>query len=652
MSSVAMPQLPEPGQVVRVRGAVWAVTDILEQGLSRSPADEGLASRPGLQHVVVLQSLEEDRLGEELQVVWELEVGHSVVPDQGLPRTIDADGFDDPDTLGAYIDAARWGAVTSADASEFQAPFRSGARLEPYQLEPLRRALDQPRVNLLLADDVGLGKTIEAGLVIEELLLRHRARSVIIVCPPSLSIKWHDEMLEKFGLDFQIVDSAKLAETRRKFGLTANPFRLYPRVIVSMAWLPGVRAQRLLRPVYQQANAAAGPVTARRFGFDVLVVDEAHHVAPAAPTGTGKGRGYAVDSQRTLAVRELAAHCEHRLFLSATPHNGYDESFTALLEMVDSRRFARGAEPDPKALSDVMVRRLKTDILRADEGSGDHHPFQPRSVAPLEYAPDPVETERFEQLETWLKQSARQRGAKSLGIGELLLEKRFLSSPYALGRTLAAYGNARATGAAWDEHDGYFTEVLGIGQSDEEEGLESQPEFTMLRRAKAADPLAAAPAGAVEELKTWALGQQGRANGKLECLTEYLDRVCRSGKRWTGERVVVFTEYADTLIWIKEWLESQGYGPRLAVIQGSTSAEDRELIRARFQAPPDEEKVRVLLATDAAGEGVDLQAHCHRLVNFDIPFNPARLEQRAGRIDRYGQMETPEIYYLSPEAVA
>ena len=272
---VGVPAVPEPGQVVTVRGATWAVGEVRRQGLPRSPADEGA---PGLTHVVDLQALADDRLGEELRVVWELEVGNSVAPDQGLPETIGVDGFDDPNTLAAFVDAVRWGAVTSADADSYQAPFRSGANVEAYQLEPLRRALQASRTNLLLADDVGLGKTIEAGLVVQELLLRHRARSVVVVCPPSLALKWRDEMRDKFGLEFVIVDSELMARVRRSHGLAANPFRLFPRVIVSMAWLPGMRAQRLLRDVFADVRDTA---TARRFAFDVLVVDEAHHVAPA-----------------------------------------------------------------------------------------------------------------------------------------------------------------------------------------------------------------------------------------------------------------------------------------------------------------------------------------------------------------------------------
>jgi len=585
-------------------------------------------------------------MGEELTVVWELEVGQSVVPDRGLPETIDADAFDDPDTLGAFVDAVRWGAVTSADPKAFQAPFRSGATLEPYQLEPLRRALAAPRTNLLLADDVGLGKTIEAGLVIEELLLRHRARSVIIVCPPSLALKWRDEMREKFGLDFVIVDSARMAADRRTYGLAANPLRLHPRVIVSMAWLPGVRAQRLLREVLADA-ARSG--TARSYAFDVLVVDEAHHVAPAAPSAVGGGRGYAVDSQRTQALRRLAESCEHRLFLSATPHNGYTESFSALLEMIDPRRFARGASIDTTALDEVTVRRLKSQIKEKD--------FRHRSVKVLAYEASPDEEQAYATLDGLLRDSGRSQGRRHLDIAALLLKKRFLSSPWAFAQTLEGYLDQSLPGGGLgginELDDDYYTEVMGSGQSDEEEGLTAQPEMDTLLATRASDPLSTATREQLEELAAWGRGYQSRPDSRLEALVSFLDAVCRpDGRTWMNERVVVFTEYADTLDWIVSVLRQQGYSKRLEVIRGSTSAEEREEVRARFTASPTEEPVRVLVATDAAGEGIDLQSYCHRLVNFDVPFNPSRLEQRVGRIDRYGQREVPEIYYLTPSVKA
>ncbi len=454
-------------------------------------------------------------------------------------------------------------------------------------------------------------------------------------------------MREKFGLDFVIVDSARMAADRRTYGLAANPLRLHPRVIVSMAWLPGVRAQRLLREVLADA-ARSG--TARSYAFDVLVVDEAHHVAPAAPPAVGGGRGYAVDSQRTRALRRLADKCEHRLFLSATPHNGYTESFSALLEMIDPRRFARGASIDSTALEEVTVRRLKSQITDKD--------FRSRRVEVLPYEPADDEERAYAELDSLLRSSGRAQGRRSLDIAALLLKKRFLSSPWAFAQTLEGYldptlptGDADWLGDDNDAYDDYYTEVMGSGQSDEEEGLIAQPELDTLLATRGSDPLSAATRDQLEDLAQWARGYQSRPDSRLEALVSMLDAVCRpDGRTWTNERVVVFTEYADTLDWIVSVLHQQGYGERLAVIRGSTSADEREDIRARFNADPVEEDVRVLVATDAAGEGIDLQTYCHRLVNFDVPFNPSRLEQRVGRIDRYGQRETPTIFYLTPVA--
>jgi superfamily II DNA or RNA helicase len=619
---------------VEVRGSTWAVALVQKQGLPRSPSDESVAT---LNHAVTLQALDEDRLGEELTVVWELEVGHTVMPAQGLPTQINPDAFDDPSTLAGFVDAMRWGAVTSADDRSLQAPFHSGVAVEAYQLEPLRRALSSPRTNLLLADDVGLGKTIEAGLVVQELLLRHRARTAIVVCPPSLALKWQDEMRDKFGLEFTIINSEMMREVRRSHGLHANPFVLYPRVIVSMSWLPQVRAQRMLRDVYAQAASTS---TAKRHAFDILVVDEAHHVAPSSPSVIGGGRGYAVDTQRTLAVRELADKCEHRLFLSATPHNGHPESFTALLEMIDSRRFKRGALLDERALREVTVRRLKADL--PEKG------FQQRQVKVIPFTPHADEQEMFALLDRILGQSAKANGTGPSGdITAMLFKKRFLSSPWAFGMTLDAYLAAHSSGRPTSDFD--YDDILGEGQSDEEEGLWEQDEATVLRHSKSTDPLVEAQPGELERLVEWGLGFESRPDSRLDEFVTMLDQICRPVGVWSTDRVVIFTEYAHTLEWVQRILVQQGYGDVLEVIQGSTPPEERELIRERFTTEPSKNKVRVLLATDAAGEGIDLQWHCHRLINLDIPFNPSRLEQRIGRIDRYGQKQAPQIFHFAPD---
>jgi hypothetical protein len=320
---------PEPGQLAWVRGRMWAVGDVVRD------AQAGQDGRP-VQHLVSLVSVEDDATGEELEVVWEIEPGTSVVERAELPE-IAAHRLDNPGELDAFLDAVRWGAVASADQRALQAPFRSGIVLEDFQLEPLVRALRMPRTTLLVADDVGLGKTIEAGLVVQELLLRHRARTALVVCPASLQLQWRDEMRDKFGLEFRIVDRELLGQLRRRRGVGANPFAHFPRLIVSIDWLKGDLGMRLLREVLPMH-----PEIPRR--YDVLIVDEVHNCAPAGAAGR-----YARDTLRTAAIRTLAPHCEHRLFLSATPHNGYDNSFAALLELLDPHRFARGIRPASEA---------------------------------------------------------------------------------------------------------------------------------------------------------------------------------------------------------------------------------------------------------------------------------------------------------------
>lgn len=174
--------IPEIGQIVEVRQRPWVVADVAVSAFTPDP----LRGVSGQQPLVTLSSIEDDGLGEELQVLWEIEPSRSIREQSGLPAPT---GFDDPTALDCFLDAVRWGSVSSADLKALQAPFRSGIAIEDYQLDPVVRALSMPRVNLLIADDVGLGKTIETGLVIQELLLRHRARSVLVISPSALQVR-------------------------------------------------------------------------------------------------------------------------------------------------------------------------------------------------------------------------------------------------------------------------------------------------------------------------------------------------------------------------------------------------------------------------------------------------------------------------------
>ena len=370
MSLSYVPGLPEPGQLVDVRRRRYVVNDILQSSLPpdllSTRSGQAQAGTLSVQHLVTLSSVEDDALGEELQVIWEVEPGANAIEKTPLPQPL---GFDDPHRLDTFLNAVRWGAASSADVRAIQAPFRSGVDLEDYQLDPVARAISMPRVNLLIADDVGLGKTIEAGLVAQELMIRHRARRILVVCPAALQIQWRDQMRDKFGLEFRIVDSELMRALRRERGVQANPWTHFPRLITSIDYLKRERPLRLFSETLPAQGASPYP---RR--FDLLILDEAHNVAPA-------GRGhYATDSLRTLVIRRLAPHFEHKLFLSATPHNGYRESFSALLELLDNQRFARGVEPDHEQLNAIMVRRLKSELPKRWDGSSR---FPDRLIAPL-----------------------------------------------------------------------------------------------------------------------------------------------------------------------------------------------------------------------------------------------------------------------------
>jgi len=282
--------LPEQGQLVTVRQRQFAVevtTSVLDESVLRPQL-------PAAQHLVTLSSVEDDALGEELQVVWELEPSAQVIERVALP---DPTGFDAPERLDAFLDAVRWGAASTADVRSIQSPFRSGIEIEDYQLDPVVRAIQMPRANLLIADDVGLGKTIESGMVVLELIIRHRARRVLVGCPASLQVQWQEQMHDKFGLEFRIVDTELMRALRRKRGIHVNPWTHFPRLITSVDFLKRERPLRLFR---ETLPSEGEPLYPRR--YDVLILDEAHNCAPS-----GRGR-YATDSQRTEAVRLLSPH--------------------------------------------------------------------------------------------------------------------------------------------------------------------------------------------------------------------------------------------------------------------------------------------------------------------------------------------------------
>jgi SNF2 family DNA or RNA helicase len=334
-------------------------------------------------------------------------------------------GFDPPQRFAAYLNTLRWNCVTSTDPNLLQSPFRAGIRLDPYQLEPLRKALRLPRVNLFIADDVGLGKTIEAGLIARELLLRKKVREIVVACPPSMLLQWRDELDARFGLRFEILDKDYVQTVRRERGFGVNPWTAHSRFLIS---------QRLLID-----ESYAGPLRDWLGTFrpgSLLILDEAHHAAPSS------GQRYAIDSHITRAIRDLAPRFEHRLFLSATPHNGHSNSFSALLEILDPQRFCRGVKASKRMLDDIMVRRLKEDLRQIVGGFPKRETPQVDIDGLPENAPELRLTallDEYRKLREQRLSSETKRTQTASGLLICGLQQRLFSSIEAFSRTLRVH---------------------------------------------------------------------------------------------------------------------------------------------------------------------------------------------------------------------
>lgn len=576
---------------------------------------------------VSLIGLDDDNQGRRTDVLWELELGARVL-DQRAELLGDVERLDPPRTFGAYYNALRWNRVTATNARLFQAPFRAGVQLMSHQLTPLKRALDLPRANLFIADDVGLGKTIEAGLVLQELLLRNQVELVVIIAPASVCLQWQREMATRFGLHFELYNRAFVQRRRQDRGFGVNPWLTHSRFVISY--------QTLRRPEYEAPLAA---MLAERERKTLLILDEAHTAAPASSSR------YAVPSDTTRVVQQLAPHFDHRLFLSATPHNGHSNSFSTLLSLLDRQRFTRGVKPDQRALEQVMVRRLKSDLRALDRADG----FPEREVLALSLATrDAPELELARMLAEYTRLAAPSSGRERLVF--VNLQKRLLSSVNAFARTVEAH--ARSIGltdgadldpepppssAAIDEDEDVDDEVRDIAEVAADAArarrLPAIPDAralvtSMLQLARRHRE---APDAKVAALLGWIRAHQCPAAG--------LPDAGKKALGWTDRRVLIFTEYGDTKNYLVDQLtralgHTDDGSERVMTFHGGMSDAQRDLVQRAFNGDPAEHPVRILIATDAAREGLNLQAFCSDLFHFDVPWNPARMEQRNGRIDR------------------
>ena len=642
---------PEQGELVHVRSRRWLVEEVVP------------ARIPGQSPLVRLACADDDNQGQSLDVFWDYELDCQIVEEERW-RDLAARGFDAPRQFAAFLHTLRWNCVTATDPNLFQAPFRAGIKIDAYQMEPLRKALRLPRVSLFIADDTGLGKTIEAGLIARELLLRKKVKTIVVSAPPSVLEQWKAEFEERFGLVFAILDRAYLTRMRRERGFGVNPWRTHSRFLVSH--------NLLIDPTYTDPMREwLGPL----LPGSLLILDEAHHAAPSS------GGRYGIETKFTRAVRDLTGRFEHRLFLSATPHNGHSNSFSTLLELLDPYRFTRGVKVrGKKALEDVMVRRLKEGIREVQGG------FPTRVVAreaieglPVD-APELVLSHLLDEYRTAREArfaSTSRRTQAAAGLLVVGLQQRLLSSIEAFARSLKVHrvtvakqwGKGQAASADGIESRDTAAELFTtVPDADDERG-DCTPEEQATEEAAAVEAVTAvaeteSPRDATGEA-LWGREQEllkemqeiaeksrhlpdAKTRRLIDWIREHLcpdlppfgTQVRGASPTWSNQRVLIFTENREgTKRFLKSILEQAIEGTehaddRIDVIDGLTSGARRKEIQRRFNTDPAKDPLRILLATDAAREGLNFQAHCTDLFHFDLPWNPGRIEQRNGRIDR------------------
>ena len=456
----------------------------------------------------------------------------------------------------------------------------------PYQLDPARQALQQARQRILIADAVGLGKTLEAGVLVSELIARGRGRRILVLAVKSMLTQFQKEFWNRFTIPLTRLDSDGIRRVRSRIPTNHNPFHYYDKSIISIDTLKQTSEYRTyLESAY----------------WDIIVIDEAHNVADR---GTG--------SQRSRLAKLLSKQSDTLIMLSATPHDGKARSFASLMNILDPTAIT---DPNDYRKEDfsgkgLVVRRFKKDIRNQVREA-----FRDRIVHEISVPAGVAEEDAYRALF-----NVRMAGATVVSGRDLFsvsLEKALFSSPAACLQTVNQRVERRSS---W---------------------LEKNP-------GHASSPAVREEISTLEELKE----ALERIDRKQDTRYQQLVRSIRSGEpfRWSGrdtdDRLVIFTERIATLEWLREGLvkDLRLKGDQVATLHGGLiDREQQERVEAFGNS---EKKVRLLICSDVASEGINLHFRCHRMIHYDMPWSLIVFQQRNGRIDRFGQRESPEIVYL------
>jgi SNF2 family DNA or RNA helicase len=449
-----------------------------------------------------------------------------------------------------------------------------------YQLTPTLKALQLPRPRILIADGVGLGKTIEVGIFLSELMKRGKGKRVMVLALKSILGQFQQELWNRFAIPLVRLDSEGIARIKTQLPANKNPFDYYDKTIVSIDTL---KNNAKFRHYIEKSH------------WDVIVIDECHTVAN-------------IDSQRGDLAQFLAKKCQSLVLTSATPHNGRKESFANIINMIEPTAIPKSGNYTKEDVEPYYVRRFKNDI----EDSAVRENFQEREIIRLQtdLTDEEIEFLDYQQnLKIQALSALKQGKSKNDFLFSIMIFKAFMSSPSA---ALSSIENRLEK-----------VEKLSSTSDKYEDSIDVLKEHQKLLK------------NILDK----------KSDSKYLKLKHTLMDLGWSGKK-KDERIVVFAERIATLDYLKENLIKDFGLANEAIESFSGSDSDVEQQMKIEDFGQGDSKVRILLCSDAGSQGVNLHFYCNRMVNYDIPWSLITLEQRNGRIDRYGQKLTPYIYYL------
>lgn len=476
----------------------------------------------------------------------------------------------------------------------------------PYQVQPAHIALEALRPRILIADGVGLGKTIEVGILLSELIKRGRGERILVVAIRSMLAQFQQEIWARFAIPLVRLDSVGLQRVRARIPANKNPFYYFDRAIISIDTL---KNDAQYRHYLEQCH------------WDVIVIDECHNVANSGS-----------DRHRLAAL--LARTCDSLIMTSATPHNGRPESFANLMNMLEPTAIADRNNYTAEAISGLFVRRFKKDIEDQVQGQ-----FSERAVFIKKIAASPAEEAFFDRLAAACFHTL-ERGWDNDALYRIGLLKGFLSSPAAGLQTIA--GRQSRLHQRLERLEGRLS-ATELAYDDAGDELLAASTETSKRQRLIAD--LQADLQTLDELRSLAEKLGKPEFQKYGLLLQLLHKMGAVGQP-LSPRVIIFSERIATLQFLYDHLRADLHLPEEAIVQfhaGLPDVTQQEIVESFGK---EDSPLRILLASDVASEGVNLHYYCHLMIHFDIPWSLITLEQRNGRIDRYGQGAPPQIYYL------